>query len=180
MQTTTSPRSRRRFRSVSAVAAATALFFTLMPAGAASAHGYISSPMSRQAQCAAGMVPCGGIQWEPQSVEGPKGLTSCSGGNARFSELDDDSRGWHVTQVGTSQTFTWRLTAMHATATWEYFIGGQRVAVFDDGGARPGEIVQHTVDLSGYSGRQKILAVWNVADTANAFYACVDVDVRNY
>ncbi|MFJ8750028.1 hypothetical protein ACIREO_11950 [Streptomyces sp. NPDC102441] len=42
-----------------------------------------------------------------------KGLTSCSGGNSRFAELDDDSKG---------------------------------------------------------------LAVWNVADTDNAFYACTDVN----
>jgi chitin-binding protein len=168
----------RRIRSASAVAAATALIFTLMPASAASAHGYVSAPMSRQAQCAAGMVECGGIQWEPQSVEGPKGLMSCSGGNSRFSELDDDNHGWHVTQVGTSVNFTWTLTVTHATANWEYFIGGHRVANFDDGGARPNSTVQHNVDLSGYNGRHTILARWNVADTGNAFYACVDVNIR--
>ncbi|KOX13204.1 lytic polysaccharide monooxygenase auxiliary activity family 9 protein [Nocardiopsis sp. NRRL B-16309] len=168
---------RTRIRSASAVAAATALIFTLMPAGVASAHGYVSAPPSRQAQCAAGWVECGGIKWEPQSVEGPKGLTSCSGGNARFSELDDDDRGWYVTPVGTSLTFTWTLTAMHSTADWEYYIGGDRIAHFEDGGARPPSSVTHAVDLSGYSGRQKVLAVWNIADTANAFYACVDVSV---
>ncbi|MYS50819.1 chitin-binding protein, partial [Streptomyces sp. SID6013] len=48
-----------------------------LPASSASAHGYISDPPSRQAQCAAGTVSCGDITYEPQSVEGPKGLTSC-------------------------------------------------------------------------------------------------------
>ncbi|NYH52602.1 chitin-binding protein [Nocardiopsis arvandica] len=169
---------RSRIRSLAAVAAATALTFTLMPAGVASAHGYVSAPMSRQAQCAAIMVQCGGIKWEPQSVEGPKGLMSCSGGNSRFAELDDDNHGWHVIDVGNSLTFTWTLTAMHSTANWEYFIGGQRVANFNDHGARPPSTVRHTVDLSGYNGRHTILARWNVADTSNAFYSCVDVNIR--
>src|SRR6478752_5130669 len=84
-----------------------------LPAGSASAHGYISSPPSRQAQCAAGTVSCGEIKYEPQSVEGPKGLSSCSGGNAGFAELNDDGKGWRVTPVGTTHTFTWHHTARH-------------------------------------------------------------------
>ena len=35
----------------------------------------------------------------------------------------------------------------------------------------------HTVDLGGASGHVKVLAVWNVYDTANAFYSCVDLQV---
>ncbi|MCW2641364.1 MAG: hypothetical protein JWP76_3670, partial [Dactylosporangium sp.] len=27
------------------------------------------------------------------------------------------------------------------------------------------------------SGRQKVLAVWNIADTTNAFYSCIDLQV---
>ncbi|GAA2264269.1 hypothetical protein GCM10010232_65470 [Streptomyces amakusaensis] len=149
-----------------------------LPASSASAHGYISSPPSRQAQCAAGTVPCGPIKYEPQSVEGPKGLRSCSGGQSLFSELDNDGKGWKVTPVSGSTTFNWRLTARHATSTWQYYAGGRQIAEFDDGGARPGATVSHQVDFGGLSGRQKVLAVWNIADTPNAFYACVDVDVR--
>ena len=167
----------RKLRATTAVAAATALVFALLPAGAANAHGYIDTPASRQAQCAAGVVQCGGIQWEPQSVEGPKGLMSCSGGNARFAELDDDNYGWQVANVGTNATFNWTITAAHSTATWEYFINGQLVDSFDDGGARPPWNFSHNVDLSGYSGHQTVLARWNVADTANAFYVCVDVNI---
>lgn len=157
--------------------AALAPFLITIPAGSASAHGYVDSPPSRQAQCAAGTVPCGAIKYEPQSVEGPKGLTSCSGGNEGFAELDDDSKGWTATPVGNSVTFNWTLTAAHRTTTWEYFIGGNRVAVFDQGGQQPPSQLSHTVDLGGVSGKQKVLAVWNVADTANAFYACVDLNV---
>lgn len=148
-----------------------------LPASSASAHGYISDPPSRQAQCAAGTVSCGDIRYEPQSVEGPKGLTSCSGGNSRFAELDDDSKGWQVTPVSKNTTFSWRLSTQHATSTWEYYVGGQRIALFDDGGAKPGAVVNHQVDFGGLTGPQKVLAVWNVADTDNAFYACIDVNV---
>ena len=69
------------------------------------------------------------------------------------------------------------LTARHATSTWEYFIDGELVASFDDGGAQPPDYFSHDVDLSGYSGEQTILARWNVADTPNAFYNCIDVNV---
>ncbi|MEV2278901.1 lytic polysaccharide monooxygenase auxiliary activity family 9 protein [Nocardiopsis sp. NPDC049922] len=168
---------RGRLRSITAVAAATAMAFTLMPAGVASAHGYVSSPPSRQAQCAARVVECGGIKWEPQSVEGPKGLYSCSGGNARFAELDDDDYGWDVTPVSSTLTFTWTFTAAHATTDWVYYVDGQEVARFGYGGHRPPWTVAHTVDLTAYSGQHKILAVWNIADTANAFYSCMDVNI---
>ncbi|WP_055701982.1 MULTISPECIES: lytic polysaccharide monooxygenase auxiliary activity family 9 protein [Streptomyces] len=144
----------------------------------ASAHGYVNSPPSRQAQCAAGTVSCGEITHEPQSVEGPKGQTTCSGGNSRFAELDDDSKAWQVTDVGSAQDFSWKLTARHSTSTWQYFVGGNKIAEFDDGGAQPGETVTHNVDFGGLSGKQKVLAVWNIADTANAFYACIDVDIK--
>ncbi|MBI0300845.1 lytic polysaccharide monooxygenase [Streptomyces sp. PRKS01-29] len=148
-----------------------------LPASEASAHGYISTPPSRQAQCAAGTVACGDIKYEPQSVEGPKGLTSCSAGNSRFAELDDDNKGWAVTPVPSKASFTWKLTARHATNTWQYFVGGQKVAEINDGGAQPGETVTHQVDFGGLKGKQKVLAVWNIADTSNAFYACIDVNI---
>ncbi|CAM5661344.1 hypothetical protein GCM10010345_93900 [Streptomyces canarius] len=33
------------------------------------------------------------------------------------------------------------------------------------------------MSFGGFTGRQKVLAVWNIADTANAFYSCVDVNI---
>ncbi|MEV6981777.1 lytic polysaccharide monooxygenase auxiliary activity family 9 protein [Sphaerisporangium sp. NPDC051017] len=142
------------------------------------AHGYISSPPSRQANCAQGKVPnCGEIIWEPQSVEGPKGLRNCHGNVGRFAQLSDESKPWPVTRVGKTVTFNWVLTARHATSTWEYYIGGTRVALFNDGGRQPGATVSHTVNLGSATGRQKLLAIWNIADTANAFYSCVDLQI---
>ncbi|MET9296724.1 lytic polysaccharide monooxygenase auxiliary activity family 9 protein [Streptomyces sp. NPDC003077] len=169
--------SKRRLAVVLGAGVAPLLAITL-PASSASAHGYISSPPSRQAQCAARTVPCGPIKYEPQSVEGPKGLRSCSGGNASFAELDNDSKGWKVTQVSRTTAFNWKLTARHATSTWQYYANGAKIAEFNDHGARPGETVTHQVNFGNRTGKQKVLAVWNIADTANAFYACIDVDVR--
>ncbi|MFB8089404.1 lytic polysaccharide monooxygenase [Streptomyces sp. NPDC055992] len=145
--------------------------------GTASAHGWVTAPTSRQAQCASGVVDCGQIKYEPQSVEGPKGLKSCSGGNAQYAELDDDSKGWQVTPVGRTFTFTWHHTARHATDSWQYFIGDQKIAEFAGNRAQPPADVSQEVDFGSFTGRQKVLAVWNVADTANAFYACVDVNI---
>lgn len=159
---------------LSTAAVAASLVVAVPPA---SAHAYISSPPSRQANCASGALSCGDIKYEPQSVEAPKGSTLCNGGGSRFAELNDSSKPWPVASVGSSVTFNWTFTARHATSTWEYFIGGTKLATFNDGGAIPGATKSHTVSMGGFSGRQTVLARWNIADTANAFYSCVDVNI---
>ncbi|WP_431981325.1 lytic polysaccharide monooxygenase auxiliary activity family 9 protein [Streptomyces qinglanensis] len=169
-------RTRRKLAALAGAGLAPVLVLGLT-ATPASAHGWITNPASRQAQCANGTVSCGSIKWEPQSVEGPKGLKDCAGGNARFADLRDDNKGWKVTDVGSSATFNWKLTARHRTTTWQYFIGNTKIAEFDDGGAQPPQYVSHHVGFQGFTGKQKVLAVWNIADTANAFYACVDVNI---
>src|SRR3954447_13246727 len=69
---------------------AASLFVAVAPA---SAHGYISSPPSRQANCASGAVSgCGDIVYEPQSVEAPKGSTQCNGGGRRVGGLHDKNQ----------------------------------------------------------------------------------------
>jgi chitin-binding protein len=69
------------------------------------------------------------------------------------------------------------ITARHSTATWEYFIGGTLLASFNDGGAQPGATKSHTVSMGSFRGRQTLLARWNIADTVNAFYSCVDLNI---
>ncbi|MFI0417240.1 lytic polysaccharide monooxygenase [Spongiactinospora sp. 9N601] len=166
-------------RTITLLAAAImAIGSTVFIAQPAMAHGYISNPPSRQAMCAQGRVSnCGPIIYEPQSVEGPKGLRSCSGGVGRFSQLDDESRAWPATSVGNNVSLTWKITAQHRTSTWEYFIGGTRIASFNDNGRQAPATFSHNVNLGGRTGRIKLLAVWNVYDTGNAFYACVDLQV---
>jgi chitin-binding protein len=156
-------------------AAAAGVFAT---ATAASAHGYVSAPPSRQALCATRAVPdCGAIQFEPQSVEGVKGLRSCDGGLPQFKVLSDNSRNWPARSVGTSLDFTWVFTARHRTSNWEYFIGNTRVGFVDGRNAQPEAVVTHKVNLGGFRGRQTVLAVWNIGDTPMAFYNCVDVNI---
>ncbi|RJQ81791.1 chitin-binding protein [Pseudonocardiaceae bacterium YIM PH 21723] len=168
-------------RKMMVLAAVPALLLTVT-AAPASAHGYVSTPMSRQAQCMSSggvtpVVPCGDIQYEPQSVEGPKGLHSCDGGLDKFKDLSDDGKPWKAAKVGTSVAFTWTFTVRHATRDYQYFIGDKLLRTVDAGGKAPEGIVTHTVDLSGYTGKQKLLAVWNIADTPMAFYNCVDLEV---
>jgi predicted carbohydrate-binding protein with CBM5 and CBM33 domain len=144
----------------------------------AMAHGYVSSPPSRQAQCAAGSVAnCGAIQFEPQSAEAPKGSKECNGGGAALPGLKKKTQPKRATNVGKSATFNWVLTARHRTATWVYYVDGAEVAKFDDKNAIPAASVSHTVDLSRFSGRKTVLAVWNIGDTPMAFYNCVDVNI---
>jgi predicted carbohydrate-binding protein with CBM5 and CBM33 domain len=169
-----------RWRSalVGAVVGAAALLAPVALAPAASAHGWVTNPPSRQDHCASGAVSfdCGGVKYEPQSVEAPKGSMKCSGDNAGFAVLDDTSKPWPRTQIGSSVTMKWKLTAMHATSTWEYFVDGVLHRTFNDNGARPNQIVEHSLDNLP-QGNHTILARWNVADTAMAFYSCVDVTV---
>ncbi|MBM2620209.1 lytic polysaccharide monooxygenase [Actinoplanes sp. LDG1-06] len=168
---------RRRFTLPALTVAATAAALTV-GVSPASAHGYISSPPSRQANCASGAVAnCGDIIYEPQSVEAPKGSMQCNGGGSRFAVLNDNSKNWPAASVGQTVTFNWVLTARHSTSTWEYFIGNTLLASFNDGGAQPGATKSHSVSMRGFSGRQTLLARWNIADTAMAFYSCVDLNI---
>ncbi|RBQ14135.1 cellulose-binding protein [Spongiactinospora rosea] len=167
----------RRLLTVLATAVAT-IATVVVVAPPASAHGYISDPPSRQANCASGKVRnCGQIIWEPQSVEGRQGQRNCHAGDARWAPLSDDSRAWPAANVGSTVNFRWSVPVPHSTSTWEYFIGSDRVAVFNDRGRLPARTVNHTVNLGNHSGRIKLLAIWNVADTGMAFYSCVDLQV---
>lgn len=114
------------------------LIVVALPSGTALAHGYINSPASRQAQCASGVVKdCGAIQWEPQSVEGPKGLQSCHANLSQFSVLSNDNKGWKVTNTGRSVTFNWTFTARHRTRDYDYFVDGRKVATFSGNNQQP-------------------------------------------
>ncbi|WP_240512002.1 lytic polysaccharide monooxygenase [Paludifilum halophilum] len=180
---------------------------TIMFAESASAHGYIESPGSRAYLCQQGInANCGQIQWEPHSVEGPGSFPEsgppdgqiASGGNTRFSELDAQSsdRWEKVNMSGGSNTFTWNLTAAHSTKEWKYYITkkdwdpnqpltradleAEPFCYYNDGGARPPFSVTHQCNVpTDRSGYHLILAVWEIADTSNAFYQVIDVNLNN-
>jgi predicted carbohydrate-binding protein with CBM5 and CBM33 domain len=159
-----------------------ALATLYMAVAPASAHGYVSQPPSRQARCRFNNVPgCGDVRWEPQSVEAIKGSLMCNGNGARFSELNNEAL-WQnqyftVPQGADSISFTWTLTFSHRTSNWEYIMltGSNEMLISFPDYSVPVSPVQHVVPLNGYTGRQKILARWNIGDTANAFYSCVDI-----
>ncbi|MDJ0461070.1 lytic polysaccharide monooxygenase [Streptomyces sp. H27-C3] len=177
---------------------------SFLATGSATSHGYTDSPISRQKLCANGTVTgCGNIQWEPQSVEGPKGFPGagpadgkiCSGGNGTFAQLDDPRNGaWPATKLtaGQGYGFRWQFTARHATSDFRYYITkngwdskkpltraaleSQPFMTVPYGNQQPPATLTHQGTIpTQKSGRHIILAVWNVADTTNAFYACSDV-----
>jgi chitin-binding protein len=185
-------------------AAAAAIALPIVVTGVAEGHGYTQNPPSRSSNCARGVVTnCGPIQYEPQSVEGPKGFPVggpadgklCAAGLSQFAQLDDPRGGtWPAKALtsGANFTFTWTMTAVHATTSFRYFVtknGWNPSAPLTRAqlettpfltvpfnGARPPMTVSHTGRLpSGKSGRHLIYAVWDIADTSNAFYSCADV-----
>lgn len=168
----------------------------------ASAHGYIDSPGSRAALCKAGVnTNCGPIVYEPQSLEAPKGWPAAgpadgkiaSAGGA-FPALDEQSatRWAKVNMQPGSNTFTWKISARHATTSWKYYITKQDwnpnaplsrdsfdltpfCTVNYDGKQPPAEY-SDTCNVPNRTGYQVILAVWEIADTVNAFYNVIDVN----
>ncbi|WP_328910323.1 lytic polysaccharide monooxygenase [Streptomyces sp. NBC_00234] len=177
---------------------------SMFATSSASSHGYTDSPISRQKLCANGTVTgCGAIQWEPQSVEGPKGFPAagpadgkiCSAGNSSFAALDDPrGGGWPATKVtgGQGYSFRWQFTARHSTSDFRYYITkdgwnstqpltraaleSQPFMTVPYGNQQPPATLTHQGTIpTQKTGKHIILAVWNVADTGNAFYACSDV-----
>ncbi|MFE9854627.1 lytic polysaccharide monooxygenase [Streptomyces sp. NPDC005780] len=177
---------------------------SMFATSSANSHGYTDNPISRQKLCANGTVTgCGNIQWEPQSVEGPKGFPAagpadgkiCSGGNSQFAQLDDPrGGGWPATKVTAGQgfSFRWQFTARHATSDFRYYITkngwdptkpltraaleSQPFMTVPYGNQQPPSTLTHQGTIpTQKTGKHIILSVWNVADTTNAFYACSDV-----
>ncbi|MFF9570738.1 lytic polysaccharide monooxygenase [Streptomyces sp. NPDC014685] len=193
-----------RKRASAAVVGLVVAGVSMLATSSAGSHGYTDNPISRQKLCANGTVTgCGNIQWEPQSVEGPKGFPAagpadgkiCSGGNGTFAQLDDPRGGnWPATKVtgGQGFSFRWQFTARHATSDFRYYITkdgwdptkpltradleSQPFMTVPYGGKQPpATLTQQGTIPTQKSGKHIILSVWNVADTANAFYACSDV-----
>ncbi|MCM3630844.1 lytic polysaccharide monooxygenase [Paenibacillus glycanilyticus] len=165
-------------------------------------HGYVEGPASRAALCKSGAnTDCGAIVYEPQSLEAPKGFPAAgpadgkiASANGAFPKLDEQSATrWAKVNISSgTNTFTWKLTANHSTASWKYYITkptwNPNAALTRDSfdltpfcsvaynGAQPPFSYSNTCNVPQRSGYQVILAVWEVADTANAFYNVIDVN----
>ncbi|EJD6040485.1 lytic polysaccharide monooxygenase [Morganella morganii] len=169
------------------------------------AHGYITEPASRAANCRDGKNPaamCGSAQWEPQSIEALSGFPEgnfppdghlASGGIPRFLPLDiPGSSKWHRMKVkpGTAM-FSWKITAAHKTRNWRYYITrpdwhpgapltrasfeSEPFCNYDGKNQVPPQTVTHQCTIPERSGYQIIYGVWEIADTANSFYQVIDV-----
>lgn len=173
----------------------------LIIADRASAHGYVQSPGSRAYLCKTGAnTNCGSIQYEPQSLEAKKGFPAAgpedgkiASANGAFPDLDAQSatRWTKVSMSPGTNTFTWNITARHSTTSWKYYITKQNWNPnapltrdsFDltpfcsvNYTGQPPATYSDTCTVPSRTGYQVILAVWEIADTANAFYNVIDVD----
>ncbi|MDK8180006.1 lytic polysaccharide monooxygenase [Paenibacillus sp. UMB4589-SE434] len=172
-------------------------------AGKASAHGYIESPAGRALQCKQGTnTNCGAIQYEPQSIEAPGHFPTggpadgqITGGGIYPELYEQTTTRWNKVNLnGGTNTFTWKLTANHATREWKYYITKanwnpnqalkrsdlELFCQINDGGAKPPTSVSHQCNVpTDRSGYHLILGVWEIADTPNAFYQVIDVNLTN-
>jgi len=183
---------------------AAAVLGSLFTAPAANAHGFVSGDfLSRSGACQAGLNrDCGGAEWEPQSVEAPKGFPLsgpadgqiASGGGKFGGKLDEQSpERWYHNQIASGPNqITWTYTAPHQTSGWNYYMTPQGwdqnaplnrgelelIGSVDHDGSAADTNPTHTINVpSDRNAYHVILAVWDVADTPNAFYNAIDVDV---
>ncbi|MFA0811557.1 N-acetylglucosamine-binding protein GbpA [Microbulbifer epialgicus] len=168
--------------------------------GVASARGTLCKyPLSTTGQK---NVSCGAVQWEPQSVEGPEGFPQsgpadgqiASAGSNAWSPLNEQTADRWIKNPITAgkQTFKWHFTANHLARDWKYYITKPNwnpnrpltresfdlnpFCVIDGNNQKPPIDMHHECVVPEREGYQVILAVWDVADTAAAFYNVIDVE----
>lgn len=183
------------------------LTVALCSTGAVSAfaHGYINSDSTGNGPIARAAITSnsvGAVQYEPQSLEGDKGFPAAgpadgkiaSAGGQFGGDLDQQtSTRWFKNEVRPGLIpINWKYTAPHKTTKWTYYLTKQGwdqnaplsrasleevTNVQHDGSAastNPSHLVNIPADRSGY---HVLLAVWDIADTARAFYNVVDLNV---
>lgn len=148
----------------------------------------------------------GSIINEPGSLEAPKGfpalgpadgkIASANGSIGGDTTLDiQNANRWKKTNITTGvNAFIWKYSAYHATAKWHYYMTKQGwdpnkplsrqdlelIGTITHNGTPPQDNVSHQITVpSNRTGYHVILAVWDVADTVNAFYNVIDVNVTS-
>ena len=150
----------------------------------------------------------GNVITNPQSLEAPKGfpkggpldgrIASANGGFGQIGDfvLDNQtSDRWKKTNINTgANTFTWHYTAPHKTTKWHYFMTKpgwnqnaplnrdelELIGTIEHDGSSASNNLSHTINVpQNRVGYNVILAVWDVADTSNAFYNEIDVNFKN-
>lgn len=150
----------------------------------------------------------GNVITNPQALEFQKGfpllgppdgrIASANGGLGQIDDfvLDEQSEDRWIKQdmKGGENTFTWKYTAPHKTTKWHYYITKkgwdpnkpltrdvfELIETVNHNGTSASNNLSHKVDVpTDRSGYHVILAVWDVADTSNAFYNVIDVNLKN-
>ncbi|MGY3375042.1 lytic polysaccharide monooxygenase [Bacillus toyonensis] len=195
-------------KSLGAVALTAGIIGTTLIPQNAYAHGFVEKPGSRSALCSptygALNVNCGSVMYEPQSLEAPKGfpqagpvdgqIASAGGKFGGILDQQTADRWFKNTITGGENTFTWKFTAPHLTSKWHYYITKigwnpnkaltradfEPIGTVQHDGSAASNNVAHKINVpTDRSGYHVILAVWDVADTANAFYNVIDVNLIN-
>lgn len=172
------------------------------------ARGYQGSLDKNSLGWTAALNLYGNVITNPQSLEAPKGfpkdgpadgrIASAEGGLGQIGDfvLDNQtSSRWKKTDISSGEnTFTWHYTAVHKTSKWHYYMTKpgwdqnaplnreelELIGTIDHDGSESSNRPSHQVTIpDNRIGYHIILAVWDVADTSNAFYNVIDVDVQN-
>lgn len=118
------------------------------------------------------------------------------GGNIGSNKLDiQNASKWTKQEITTGiNEFTWTYTATHPSTKWHYYMTKQGwdvnaplnrdemelIGTIQHDGSQAENNPTHKVDVpENRSGYNVILAVWDVADTPNAFYQVIDVNVND-
>lgn len=171
------------------------------------ARGYRGSLEKNTIGWTAAMEKYGMVITNPQSLEFDKGfpqagpadgrIASAEGGKGQITDFVLDSPGanrWDKTDIKTGMnTFTWHYTAPHSTSKWHYYITKtgwnpenplarkdlELIGEIKHDGSSAANNKSHQVNIpANRSGYHVVLAVWDVADTDNAFYNVIDVNVK--
>ncbi|PGM95529.1 lytic polysaccharide monooxygenase [Bacillus cereus] len=195
-------------KSLGAVALTAGIIGTTLIPQNAYAHGFVEKPGSRSALCSPTYgvlnMNCGSVMYEPQSLEAPKGfpqggpvdgqIASAGGKFGGILDQQTADRWFKNTITGGENTFTWKYTAPHLTSKWHYYITKKNwnpnkpltradfepIGTIQHDGSAASNNLNHKINVpTDRSGYHVILAVWDVADTANAFYNVIDVNLVN-
>jgi chitin-binding protein len=194
----------RKRAAVGAVIAVGVIGGMLAPS-AASAHGYIMGDTLTARVALTANADRGPIQYEPQSLEAPKGYPEtgpadgqlASAGNKSAAKLDEQSaERWVKNDVGTGTVkVDWKFTAPHKTSQWRYFMTRadwdpndklqrsdfELIGTVTHDGTPASTNPVHTITIpEDRTGYHVIYAVWDIADTSNAYYNVIDVNVTGH
>ncbi|WP_182380099.1 lytic polysaccharide monooxygenase [Nocardioides sp. WS12] len=196
---------RKPWRRALPLALASAVVASLLVLGGAEparAHGYVAGGAVTSRAAMSANADRGAVQYEPQSLEAPKGFPAAgpadgqiaSAGGKFGGNLDaQSSTRWAKNPVRSGPiAITWTYTAAHATSQWRYYLttpgwdqnaplarkGFELIKTVDHDGSKASNNLTHSVTIpANRTGYHVLLAVWDIADTANAFYNVIDLDV---